>query len=79
MHQLEATIVAYRAENGRLRGLDPREIPAFAEPVRLELALDEQAPQQLIGTAEGYEEDRQELRRRFAEIRNRFTKEATTW
>ena len=79
VHQLEATIVAYRAENGRLRGLDPREIPAFAEPVRLELALDEQAPQRLIGTAEGYEEDRQELRRRFSEIRNRFTKEATTW
>jgi hypothetical protein len=79
VHQLEATIVAYRAENGRLRGLDPREIPAFAEPVRLELALDEQAPQRLIGTAEGYEEDRQELRRRFSEIRSRFTKEATTW
>jgi hypothetical protein len=79
VHQLEATIVAYRAENGRLRGLDPREIPAFAEPVRLELALDEQAPQRLIGTAEIYEEDRQELRRRFSEIRNRFTKEATTW
>ncbi|MCL7978003.1 MAG: hypothetical protein M8863_11885 [marine benthic group bacterium] len=79
VHQLEATIVAYRAENGRLRGLDPREIPAFAEPVRLELALNEQAPQQLIGTAEGYEEDRQELRRRFTEVRNRFTKEATTW
>jgi hypothetical protein len=79
VHQLEATIVAYRAENGRLRGLDPREIPAFAEPVKLELALEEQTPQRLIGTAEGYEEDRQELLRRFTDIRNRFTKEATTW
>ena len=79
VHQLEATIVAYRAENGRLRGLDPREMPAFAEPVKLELTLEEQAPQRLIGTAEGYEEDRQELLRRFTEVRNRFTKEATTW
>jgi len=79
VHQLEATIVAYRAENGRLRGLDPREMPAFAEPVKLELTLEEQVPQRLIGTAEGYEEDRQELLRRFTEVRNRFTKEATTW
>ena len=31
--QLEATIVAYRAENGRLRGVDPREIQAFSDPV----------------------------------------------
>jgi hypothetical protein len=78
-HQLEATIVAYRAENGRLRGLDPREIPAFAEPVRLELEVDEQAPHLQMRDAAGYEEDRRELVQRFEEIRGRFTREATTW
>ncbi len=78
-HQLEATIVAYRAENGRLRGLDPREIPAFAEPVRLELEVDEQAPHLQMRDAAGYEEDRRELVQRYEEIRSRFTREATTW
>jgi len=78
-HQLEATIVAYRAENGRLRGLDPREIPAFAEPVRLELEVDEQAPHLQMRDSAGYEEDRQELVQRFEDIRSRFTREATTW
>ena len=78
-HQLEATIVAYRAENGRLRGLDPREIPAFVEPVRLELEVDEQAPHLQMRDAAGYEEDRRELVKRFEEIRGRFTREATTW
>jgi hypothetical protein len=78
-HQLEATIVAYRAENGRLRGLDPREIPAFAEPVRLELVVDEQAPHLQMRDAAGYEDDRRELVKRFEEIRGRFTREATTW
>jgi hypothetical protein len=78
-HQLEATIVAYRAENGRLRGLDPREIPAFAEPVRLSLEVDEQAPHLQMRDAAGYEEDRRELVERFEGIRGRFTREATTW
>jgi len=78
-HQLEATIVAYRAENGRLRGLDTREIPAFAEPVRLELEVDAQAPHLQMRDADGYEEDRRELVNRFEEIRGRFTREATTW
>jgi len=78
-HQLEATIVAYRAENGRLRGLDPREIPAFVEPVRLELEVDEQAPHLQMRDAAGYEEDRRELVERFEGIRGRFTREATTW
>ncbi len=78
-HQLEATIVAYRAENGRLRGLDPREIVAFTEPVRLELEVDEQAPHLQMRDAAGYEDDRRELVKRFEEIRGRFTREATTW
>ncbi len=79
VHQLEATIVAYRAENGRLRGLDPREIPAFAEPVRLELEVDEEAPHLQMRDSAGYEEDRRELVQRYEEIRSRFTREATTW
>ncbi len=78
-HQLEATIVAYRAENGRLRGLDPREIPAFNEPVRLELAVDESAPHLQMRDAEGYDHDRRDLVQRYEEIRSRFTREATTW
>lgn len=78
-HQLEATIVAYRAENGRLRGLDPREIPAFSEPVRLELEVDAKAPHLQMRDAEGYDQDRRELVQRYEQIRNRFTREATTW
>jgi len=78
-HQLEATVVAYRAENGRLRGLDPREIPAFAEPVKLQLEVEKQAAPLLMREPDEYEGDRRALVERFEEVRARFTREATTW
>ena len=78
-HQLEATVVAYRAENGRLRGLDPREIPAFAEPVKLQLEVEKQAAPLLMRDPDEYERDRRALVERFEEVRARFTREATTW
>jgi hypothetical protein len=78
-HQLEATVVAYRAENGRLRGLDPREIPAFAEPVRLQLEVEKQAAPLMMRSPEEYDVERRALVERFEEIRTRFTREATTW
>jgi len=78
-HQLEATVVAYRAENGRLRGLDPREIPAFAEPVKLQLVVEKQEAPLLMREPGEYEQERRALVERFEEVRARFTREATTW
>ena len=78
--QLEATIVAYRAENGRLRGLDARDIKAFADPVRLDLAVDERDPRSLLmRDPEDYEAERRDLQDRFEKTRARFTEEATAW
>ncbi|MBT8477720.1 MAG: hypothetical protein KJO06_02300 [Gemmatimonadetes bacterium] len=78
--QLEATVVAYRAENGRLRGLDTREILAFAEPVELQLAVDERDTRNLLmRDPEDYEAERRDLQDSFEKIRVRFTEEATAW
>ena len=78
--QLEATIVAYRAENGRLRGLDASQIAAFSEPVRLELVVEEQETRDLtMRDPEDYESQRRGLQERFEKIRARFTEEATVW
>ena len=79
-HQLEATIVAYRAENGRLRGLDPREISAFAEPVSLDI---DQAELHVVDMRSQdptyYDAERTRLSQRYERIRARFTEEATSW
>ena len=78
--QLEATVVAYRAENGRLRGLDTRDIQAFAEPVDLGLEVDEQVTRELLmRDPEDYEAERTGLMENFERIRTRFTEEATAW
>lgn len=78
--QLEATIVAYRAENGRLRGLDASEIAAFREPVELGLVVEEQDTRSLMmRDPEDYEAQRRGLQDRFEKIRVRFTEEATVW
>lgn len=80
VHQLEGTIVAYRAENGRLRGIDSRAIPAFADPVDLDLALgDDEERDLLMRDPEEYETERRALTDRFETIRARFTEEATAW
>lgn len=79
-HQLKATVVAYRAENGRLRGLDPREIPAFADPVMLELDLT--AVTEVDMRVQGptyYDAERQRVVERYERVRARFTEEATSW
>lgn len=79
-HQLEATVVAYRAENGRLRGLDPREIPAFQEPVSLELPIDAtERPDMRVQTVDYYESERKRVAERYEHVRTRFTEEATSW
>ena len=78
--QLEATIVAYRAENGRLRGLDAREIKAFAAPVELGLAVEERDTRNLLmRDPEDYEAERRDLQDSFEKTRARFTEEATAW
>lgn len=79
-HQLEATVVAYRAENGRLRGLDPREIPAFSEPVKLELAVEARhAADMRVQDPAYYDQERQRIAERFEHVRAKFTEEATSW
>ncbi|MGI9037881.1 MAG: hypothetical protein ACR2GQ_03365 [Gemmatimonadota bacterium] len=79
-HQLEATVVAYRAENGRLRGLDPREIPAFQEPVELGLAVETRhAADMRVQAPDYYGAERQRLAERYERIRTKFTEEATSW
>ena len=78
--QLEATIVAYRAENGRLRGLDTRKIKAFSEPVELRLVVEEQDMRDLLmRDPADYEAERRDLHENFEKIRARFTEEATAW
>jgi hypothetical protein len=79
-HQLEATLAAYRAENGRLRELDPRQIAAFREPVSLTLEVAEEETRELLMRAPGdYEAERQRLAERFEDTRANFTGEATAW
>ncbi len=78
--QLEATVVAYRAENGRLRGLDAREIKAFAAPVELKLVVEERDTRNLLmRDPEDYEAERRDLQDSFEKTRARFTEEATAW
>lgn len=79
-HQLEATVVAYRAENGRLRGIDPREVPAFSEPVALELAVDATHVVDMRVQDPGYyDAERTRVQERFEKVRAKFTEEATSW
>jgi hypothetical protein len=79
-HQLEATIVAYRAENGRLRGLDPREIPAFAESIVLDIDKTEVYVADMRSQDPTYyDAERARLSQRYERIRARFTEEATSW
>ena len=78
--QLEATVVAYRAENGRLRGLDTREIKAFGEPVDLQLVVEDRDTRELLmRNPEDYDAERRDLQEHFEKIRARFTEEATAW
>lgn len=81
VHHLESVFAAYRAENGRIRGLDPRFVPAFQRPMKLRV---EAAPagesEVTLRTPEDYEWERAELAERFKELRRRFTEEAAaTW
>jgi hypothetical protein len=79
-HQLEATVVAYRAENGRVRGLDPRRIKAFREPVELKLEIEQSHGRELLmRDPEEYDAERLRLQERFEDTRANFTGEATAW
>lgn len=80
MHELEAVITLYRAENGRARGIDPRKVPAFSEPVGLELDVDAEDPPYPFGQqTDPAEYDRRitTLRGRFEEARSRLRKVAS--
>lgn len=78
VHQLEAVIALYRAENGRARDLDPRSIPAFSRRVRLGLSVEDEDPRPLAPVRDPAEYDGEWRRyqERFEAIRKRFTEEA---
>ena len=76
-HQLEAVVALYRAENGRARGMDPRTIPAFGQPVDLELEADTDYGNDLLARDPlEYEQERTTLKNRFEQVRKRFVEEA---
>ncbi|MCK5412189.1 MAG: hypothetical protein KAJ67_08840 [Gemmatimonadetes bacterium] len=75
-HQLQAVLGLYRAENGRARGLDPRTIPAFRQPIALDLDTDPNQARELVTRDPlEYEKERQALKSRFEGIRKRFVQE----
>ena len=76
-HQLEAVVALYRAENGRARGVDARTIPAFAQAVDLRIEVDEDYERDLMARDPlEYERERQSLKDRFEQVRQRFVQEA---
>lgn len=80
VHELEAVIMLYRAENGRARGIDPRKVPAFAEPVTLDLDVEAEASAYQVGQRRDpadYDRRRQALQSRFEEARSRLREVAT--
>jgi len=75
--QLEAVVALYRAENGRARGVDPRQIRAFQSPIALTLDFVEpNGDQMALRSPEEYDRERAALQRRFEELRARFNEEA---
>lgn len=74
--RLEGVISLYRAEAARLRELDPRSVPAFAAPVRLDLPVEDEGPSTGSQTPDDYERERQILSARFETVRQRFSEEA---
>ncbi len=78
-HQLDAVVALYRAENGRVRGTDPRTIPAFRQSVDLGLEIDPTYGSDLLARDPlEYEREREDLKRRFENVRKRFVQEAIT-
>jgi hypothetical protein len=74
--QLEAVMALYRAENGRARGLDPRQIRAFQSPISLSLDFHKNGDGLALRTPEDYERERNALQQRFEQLRQRFNEEA---
>ncbi len=81
VHQLESVFASYRAENGRVRKIDPHEVVAFQKPIKLEVELEPHDPESLtIRDPEDYARERTELAGRFQKLRGQFNEEATsTW
>jgi hypothetical protein len=76
--ELESVVALYRAENGRARGIDPRGIVAFQEPVDLgiEIEPEDESAIQPLRSPEQYEAERRGLQERFDGVRARFNEEA---
>ncbi|MDX1392955.1 MAG: hypothetical protein R3195_01135 [Gemmatimonadota bacterium] len=81
VRELESVIALYRAENGRARGLDPRSIRAFRDPVDLGIEIQPHDDETLkpLRSPVQYEDERRELQDRFQTVRGRFNNEAIAW
>ncbi|MGH9379457.1 MAG: hypothetical protein ACRD2Z_02405 [Thermoanaerobaculia bacterium] len=79
VHQLEAVVALYRAENGRARGLDPGEITAFRKPISLgfvpaDLKVGHRSTRTQHLVRE-YGNERSAVQERFEVVRARFSEE----
>jgi hypothetical protein len=78
VRELESVIALYRAENGRARGIDPRTVAAFREPVALEIEIEAEDAKAIepLRSPEQYDGERQSLQQRFEGARQKFNQEA---
>ncbi len=81
VHELESVFATYRAENIRIRRVDPRSVVAFATPMKFESAAASTGVDDLVlRDPADYERERGELVERFTDLRRRFTQESgSTW
>ena len=81
VRELESVIALYRAENGRARGLDPRQIRAFQDPIELGLDVVHQDDVDItpLRSPTEYDDERRHLQDRFQAVRTRFNEEAIAW
>ena len=81
VRELEAVIALYRAENGRARGIDPRGVKAFQEPIALGIEFEGEDLHAIepVRSPKEYDGDRQSLQQRFEAARQKFNQEAVAW
>ena len=79
--RLESVVEAYRRETARRRGLEPDDLAAFREPPELGLSADGGGPgvESFRRSAEGAEEELNDLTRRFREAREKFNAQLSGW
>lgn len=79
IHQLEAVVALYRAENVRARNLDPDALRWFTEPVALGIEPPGNGASVVTRDPDEYDQERDQLRQRFDKARRYFNEEAVAW